>query len=179
MPNEQVVNPDQTSAFESPWSYGQRALRALWEFCSFVFCRWTPKPFNPWRLFWLHVFEAKIEGTPFVHSRARIAIPWKLILHDRACLGDRADAYLLGEIELGQRATVAPEVNLSAGSDDSSQPGMPLTPTAKIAVGLTPSSAPAPSSPKMFRPMSSPREIRLGFFGQDEHERSGFHHHSN
>jgi putative colanic acid biosynthesis acetyltransferase WcaF len=135
MPNEQVVNPDQTSAFESPWSYGQRALRALWEFCWFVFCRWTPKPFNPWRLFWLHVFEAKIEGMPFVHSRARIAIPWKLILHDRACLGDRADAYLLGEIELGQRATVAPEVNLSAGSDDSSQPGMPLTPTAKIAVG--------------------------------------------
>jgi hypothetical protein len=29
MPNEQVVNPDQTSAFESPWSYGQRALRAM------------------------------------------------------------------------------------------------------------------------------------------------------
>jgi len=123
--------------------------------------------------------KRRSRGMPFVHSRARIAIPWKLILHDRACLGDRADAYLLGEIELGQRATVAPEVNLSAGSDDSSQPGMPLTPTAKIAVGLTPSSAPAPSSPKMFRPMSSPREIRLGFFGQDEHERSGFHHHSN
>src|SRR4029077_12191685 len=136
MPNEQVVNPDQTSAFESPWSYGQRALRALWEFCSFV------------------------------HSRARIAIPWKLILHDRACLGDRADAFLLGEIELGQRATVAPEVNLSAGSDDSSQPGMPLTPTAKITVGAdafigagsvvtedVPSHVFAPGNPsRIFRP---------------------------
>jgi hypothetical protein len=114
----------------------------------------------------LHVFEAKIEGMPFVHSRARIAIPWKLILHDRACLGDRADAYLLGEIELGQRATVAPEVNLSAGSDDSSQPGMPLTPTAKIAVGAdafigagsivtedVPSHVFAPGNPsRIFRP---------------------------
>jgi len=64
MPNEQIVNSDQTSAFESPWSNGQRALRSLWEFCWFVFCQWTPKPFNPWRLFWLRVFEAKIEGTP-------------------------------------------------------------------------------------------------------------------
>src|SRR6266576_612221 len=106
MPNEQIVNSDQTSAFESPWSNGQRALRALWEFCWFVFCQWTPKPFNPWRLFWLRVFEAKIEGTPFVHSRARIAIPSNLTLRDRACLGDRANAYSLGEIEIGERAVI-------------------------------------------------------------------------
>jgi len=134
MPNEQVVNPDQTSAFESPWSDGQRALRALWEFCWFVFCQWTPKPFNPWRLFWLRVFEAKIEGTPFVHSRARIAIPANLILRDRACLGDRANAYSLGEIEVGERATVAQEAYLSAGSHDFSQASMPLA-TAKITIG--------------------------------------------
>ena len=134
MPNEQVVNPHQTNAFESPWSNGQRALRALWEFCWFVFCQWTPKPFNPWRLFWLRVFEAKIEGTPFVHSRARIAIPWNLTLRDRACLGDRAHAYSLGEIEIGERATIAQEAYLSAGSHDFSQPSMPLT-VAKISVG--------------------------------------------
>ena len=110
--------------------------------------------------------KRRSRGMPFVHSRARIAIPWKLILHDRACLGDRADAYLLGEIELGQRATVAPEVNLSAGSDDSSQPGMPLTPTAKITVGAdafigagsvvtedVPSHVFAPGNPsRIFRP---------------------------
>src|SRR5438270_6497712 len=126
MPNEQVVNPDQTSAFESPWSNGQRALRVLWEFCWFVFCIWTPKPFNPWRLFWLRVFGAKIDGTPFVHQRARIAIPANLTLHDRACLGDRANVYSLGEIEIGARATVAQEAYLSTGSHDFEQPEMPL-----------------------------------------------------
>ena len=134
MPNEQIVNPDQISAVESPWSNGQRALRSLWEFCWFIFCHWTPKPFNPWRLFWLRVFEAKIEGIPFVHSRARIAIPWNLTLRDRACLGDRANAYSLGEIEVGERATVAQEAYLSTGSHDFSQASMPLT-TAKITVG--------------------------------------------
>lgn len=134
MPNEKIVNPDQASAFESPWSNGERSLRALWEFCWLVFCQWTPKPLNPWRLFWLRVFEAKIEGTPFVHSRARIAMPWNLILRDRACLGDRANAYSLAEIEVGVGATVAQEAYLDAASHDFSRPRLPLT-TAKITIG--------------------------------------------
>ena len=134
MPNEQILNPDQTTAFDSPWSGRQRAMQTLWEFSWFIFCQWTPKPLNPWRLFWLRVFEAKIEGTPFVHGRARIAIPWHLILRDRACLGDRANAYSLGEIEIGERATVAQEAYLDTASHDFSQPGIPVT-TAKITIG--------------------------------------------
>jgi len=134
MPNEEILNPDQTTAFDSPWNARERAVRALWEFCWFVFCQWTPKPFNAWRLFWLRVFEAKIEGTPFVHARARIAIPWHLTLRDRACLGDRANAYSLGEIEIGDRATIAQEAYLDTASHDFSQTSLPLT-TGKIVVG--------------------------------------------
>ena len=122
----QIVNPQQKSAYDSPWPVGQRFLRALWEFCWTLFCVWTPKPLNEWRLFWLRVFDAKIDGTPFVHQRARIAIPWNLTLHDRACLGDRANAYSLGEIEIGARATVAQEAYLSAGTHDFDRPEMPL-----------------------------------------------------
>jgi putative colanic acid biosynthesis acetyltransferase WcaF len=134
MTQEQIVNPEQKSAFDSPWSGNQRALRVLWELCWIIFCAWTPKPLNEWRLFWLRVFDAKIDGKPFVHQRARIAIPWNLTLHDRACLGDRANAYNLGEIEIGARATVAQEAYLSTGSHDFSQSGMPLV-TAKITIG--------------------------------------------
>jgi putative colanic acid biosynthesis acetyltransferase WcaF len=130
----QSVDPNQESQFASPWPMGDRIMRVLWQFCWIVFCVWTPKPANPWRLFWLQVFGAKIDGKPFVHQRARIEIPWNLILHDRACLGDRANAYSLGEIEIGARATVAQEAYLSTGSHDFSQSGMPLV-TAKIMVG--------------------------------------------
>jgi putative colanic acid biosynthesis acetyltransferase WcaF len=129
----QPVDRDQ-ERFGSPWSANDRLRRALWEFCWAVFCSWTPKPANPWRLFWLRVFDAKIEGTPFVHQRARIAIPWNLTLHDRACLGDRANAYSLGEIEIGARATVAQEVYLSTGSHDFAQASFPLV-VAKISIG--------------------------------------------
>ncbi len=134
MIEEEAVKPLQASAYESPWPMGDRVMRVLWEVCWFFFCAWTPKPANPWRLFWLQLFGAKIDGKPFVHQRARIAIPSNLILHDRACLGDRANAYSLGVIEIGPRATVAQEVYLSSGSHDFTQPGMPLV-TAKITIG--------------------------------------------
>src|SRR5690348_3146553 len=122
----QAVDPDQESQFASPWSINERVLRVLWEFCWFLFCAWTPKPANSWRLFWLGVFEAKIEGTPFVHQRARITMPWKITLHDRACVGDRASLYSLGEIELGARCTIAQEAYLSTGTHDFAQPACPL-----------------------------------------------------
>ncbi len=130
----QNVDPAQSSQFASPWTANERARRILWEYCWLIFCAWTPKPANPWRLFWLRVFDAKIHGTPFVHQRARIAIPWNLTLHDRACLGDRANAYSLGEIEIGPRAVVAQEVYLSTGSHDFARTSMPLV-VAKITIG--------------------------------------------
>jgi putative colanic acid biosynthesis acetyltransferase WcaF len=134
MAEEQIVNPAHSSAYESPWPGSTRLLRVLWEFCWFLFCAWTPKPLNEWRLFWLRVFDAKIDGKPFVHQRARIAIPWNLTLHDHACLGDRANAYSLGEIEIGARATVAQEAYLSTGTHDFARTDLSLV-TAKITIG--------------------------------------------
>jgi putative colanic acid biosynthesis acetyltransferase WcaF len=134
MPQQQIVNPAQKSAYESPWPARDRFLRVLWEFCWIVFCAWTPKPLNEWRLFWLRVFDAKIDGRPFVHQRARITVPWNLTLHDRSCLGDRANVYSLGQIEIGARATIAQEAYLSSASHDFERPGMPLV-TAKITIG--------------------------------------------
>jgi putative colanic acid biosynthesis acetyltransferase WcaF len=128
------VKADQSSPYESPWPKEDRALRLLWGFCWVAFCEWTPKPANAWRLWWLRIFGATIHGTPFVHQRARVEIPWNLTLHDRACLGDRANAYSLGRIEIGPRATVAQEAYLSAGTHDFARSEMPLL-TAKITIG--------------------------------------------
>lgn len=134
MEQKKIVKPDQRFAHESPWPLSNRLLRLLWEICWALFCAWTPKPANRWRLLWLRLFRAKIFGTPFVHQRARISIPWNLTLHDRAILGDRANANTLGEIEVGARATVAQEVYLSSGSHDFDRPAQPLV-TAKITIG--------------------------------------------
>jgi len=118
----------------SPWSVRTRIVILLWEYAWLLFCSWTPKPLNAWRLLWLRLFGAKIHGYPFVHQRARIQIPWNLTLHDRACLGDRTNAYSLGEIEIHEHATVAQEAYLCTGTHQFDDPALPLQ-TAKITIG--------------------------------------------
>ncbi|HEY4281607.1 MAG TPA: hypothetical protein VGM62_00980, partial [Chthoniobacterales bacterium] len=134
MHEKEQVKPTQAHADESPWSLENRVMRLLWEFSWIIFCVWTPKPLNEWRLFWLKLFGAHIHGKPFVHQRARISIPWNLTMHDGALLGDRANANTLGEIEIGARATVAQETYLSSGTHDFDQPALPLV-VAKITIG--------------------------------------------
>jgi len=124
----------QNSPYDSPWRINQRIKMLLWEYVWLILCSWTPKPANAWRLFWLRVFGAKLLGRPFVHQRARIQIPWNLTLHDRACLGDRANAYSLGIIEVHEHATVAQEAYICTGTHDFEQPSKNLV-TAPIIIG--------------------------------------------
>lgn len=83
----------------------------------------------------LRAFGAKIHGRPFVHQRARIQQPWNLIMHHRACLGDRANAYSLDKITLHEGATIAQEAYLCTGTHDFTQLHIPLQ-TAPIIVGV-------------------------------------------
>jgi putative colanic acid biosynthesis acetyltransferase WcaF len=106
----------------------------IWEYVWLVLCSWTPKPANEWRIFWLRLFGAKIFGKPFVHQRARIQIPWNLILHHRAALGDRTNAYTLGKIEIFEHATVAQEAYLNTGTHAFDRPAKNLL-TAPIVIG--------------------------------------------
>jgi putative colanic acid biosynthesis acetyltransferase WcaF len=106
----------------------------LWGATWQIACRWTPKPLNPWRLLVLRMFGARLSGTPFVHSRARIPLPWNLTMRHRACLGDGATAYTLGPIELREGATIAQEAYLCTGTHDFAQESLPLQ-TARIVVG--------------------------------------------
>lgn len=116
----------QNSPYDSPWPRNERIKMILWEYIWYIFCIWTPKPFNKWRLFWFKLFGGKIYGQPFIHQRARIQIPWNLILHDRACLGDRTNIYSLGMIEIGEHATVAQEAYLCTGTHVFDSPSMNL-----------------------------------------------------
>jgi putative colanic acid biosynthesis acetyltransferase WcaF len=124
----------QKSPYDSPWTPREKAALLLWQICWPLFCGWTPSPLNGWRLLWLRIFGARISGRPFVHQRARIAHPWNLTLHDRACLGDRANAYCLGPIELQAGSTVAQEAYLCTGTHDFSSTGLELQ-TAPIVIG--------------------------------------------
>lgn len=125
---------NQTTPYDTPWTRKQRLKMFLWEYAWWCFCSWTPKPANPWRLFWLKAFGAKIHGRPFVHQRARIQIPWNMVLYHRAALGDRANAYSLDRIEIHAHATVAQEAYLCTGTHAFDNPEKNLV-TAPVIIG--------------------------------------------
>ncbi len=125
---------EQKSPYVSPRPKGELIRQAIWQYCWLLFCIWTPRPLNRWRLLWLRLFGAKLHGKPFVHPLARIAVPWNLTMHDRSTLGERANAYSLGEIELKARCTVGQEAYLCAATHQFDSPNLPLV-TGKITIG--------------------------------------------
>jgi len=121
------LNPKkQENAYQNPWPWWHQLVLMCWRLAWFFLCRWTPKFFNPWRLLILKLFGAKLSGLPFVHSSANIQIPWNLTMKNRACLGECANAYSLGRIEISEGATVAQEAYLCTGSHDFSESALQL-----------------------------------------------------
>ncbi len=106
----------------------------IWHLSWLVLARWTPKPLYRWRSLVLRLFGARIDGTVFVASSARIKLPWNLTLKHRACIGSNAQIYNLAPVELGGRATVAQEVYLCTGTHAFDDPNIPLV-IAPIKIG--------------------------------------------
>lgn len=133
VPDQKTKTYAQATPYDSPWTLGQRIGMLVWDGVWTVLCSWTPKPLNPWRLLVLRAFGAKLSGVPFVHSRARVQIPWNLEMHHRACLGDGAMAYSLARITIEEGATIAQEAYLCTGTHDFTSQALPLQ-TAPIRV---------------------------------------------
>lgn len=134
MPRTEVKAHTIPARGASPWSVRERFGLLFWDLAWGLFCVWTPKPLYPWRLIWLRLFGCTIHGMPFVHQRARIQIPWHLTLHEGCSVGDRANLYSLGAIELGPRCVIAQEAYLCTGTHDFDDPTKTLL-TASITVG--------------------------------------------
>jgi putative colanic acid biosynthesis acetyltransferase WcaF len=132
---QRLETKQQSDAYSSPWSLRTRIGQALWSIVWLALARATPKPLSPWRVLLLRLFGAKISGTPFVASSAKVKFPWKLTLEDRACLAPDCEVYNLGPCILRARSTVTQRVYLCGGSHDLSQPSLPLI-TGTIEIGV-------------------------------------------
>lgn len=130
----QLKQPDQTNAYRSPWSRKEQLGIKSFALAWLLLCRWTPGPANAWRVLVLKAFGCRISGRPFVAPTARIRVPWQLEMEDRACIGDGAEIYNLGECILRARCTVAQHGYLCGGSHDLSKRALPLI-VAPIEIG--------------------------------------------
>lgn len=121
-----MIPLQQKTPYHNPWPLWTHVVLCIWQITWLICCSWTPKFFNPWRLIILRIFGSEITGIPFVHSSAKIKIPWHLTLRHRACLGEKSNSYNLGKIEVHERATISQEVYLCTGTHDFKKKSMQL-----------------------------------------------------
>lgn len=108
------------------FSLRNRIGRVIWSVTSFVFFKFSPKPFHSWRSFLLRCFGAKVGKAVHVYPGVKIWAPWNLELADEAGVGNGAILYTQGKIIIGKRAVISQGAHLCAGTHDYNLPDFPL-----------------------------------------------------
>ena len=108
------------------WSKKELLGRLFWELIRFPLFTMSPRPLWSWRRILLRLFGARIGTEVHIFPSVKIAVPWNLDIKDYAAVGDGAVLYSLGQISIGERATISQYAHLCAGTHDYTDPTMPL-----------------------------------------------------
>lgn len=115
--------------FRQPREFrGRSALTVqLWWIVQDTLFRGSPQFMYGFRNALLRLFGAKIGRNVLVRPTARIVYPWKLTIGDNSWIGDFAELYTLGPIEIGRNAVVSQYAYLCTGSHDHRSPSFDIT----------------------------------------------------
>lgn len=103
--------------FKSPYTIRNKMRRMIWYIVWTLLARPFPKSLaNPWKVFILRIFGAKITNTSFVYSSAKIFMPWNLIMEEQTCIGSGVDCYNAAPVILKSHATVSQRAYLCTAS---------------------------------------------------------------
>ena len=98
----------------------------LWWFTDFCFFKPSPQILYGWRRFLLRLFGAKIGKKVIIRPSATITYPWKVTIGDYSWIGDNAELYSLGEIEIGNNVVISQKSYLCAASHDYTKEDFPI-----------------------------------------------------
>jgi putative colanic acid biosynthesis acetyltransferase WcaF len=109
------------------WSVATRLHRVMWNVTWAILFRPTPKRIgNPWRIWLLKLFGAKIDGTPLVCASCRILQPWELQIGACSAIGGQVEIYNYAKVSIGPMSVVSQYTYLCTGTHDYTHPHMPL-----------------------------------------------------
>lgn len=114
------------SARNSPYTFREKVLRALWIYFGQLVFRLT---FHNWyavRRSILSLFGASMGPHSRVRGSVRIEQPWNLSIGEGTSVGDRAILYCLGPVTIGNHVTISQGAHVCAGTHDHTRPEMPL-----------------------------------------------------
>jgi putative colanic acid biosynthesis acetyltransferase WcaF len=124
--NPPAFSVDLTKSNQS-WDLKIKIKRVLWTYAQLFIFRFTPRRLgNPFRIFLLRKFGAKIKGTPLVDPSCKILLPWELEIGEFSAIGHHVEIYNYGRVTIGPMSVVSQYSYLCTGSHDYTHPHMPL-----------------------------------------------------
>lgn len=102
----------------SPWSFREKAGRALWLLIGRPSFRASFHNWHRFRTILLRLFGAKVGKRVSLRPTVNVEVPWMLEIDDDASIGDHVIIYCLGHIKIGRRAIVSQYAHLCAGTHD-------------------------------------------------------------
>ncbi len=115
------------SKYKNALSLKNQVARFLWTITWALLARPFPRSLgNPWKLFLLRLFGAKVHPKAVVYSSVRIYMPWNLEMEEFSCLAPEVDCYNVAKITIGAHATISQKTYLCAASHDLSKSHNPL-----------------------------------------------------
>lgn len=98
----------------------------LWWIVQSTLFRGSPQILYGWRRFLLELFGAKIGEGVLIRPSARVTYPWKVKIGDHVWIGDHAELYSLGDIEIGSDVVISQRSYLCAATHDHSKPSFDM-----------------------------------------------------
>ena len=122
------------SRYRNEWGLKNKLKRVCWNVVYVLAFRpFGLTLFNPWRLFLLRLFGAKVHSKAHIYSSAHIWAPWHLEMDAYSCLAPHVDCYNTDLIKIGAHTIISQKSYLCASSHDISNPCHPLI-TAPIVI---------------------------------------------
>lgn len=122
------VNYQKLSRFKLPKGFRGRSsvIVQLWWLTQSTFFAMSPQFMFGWRVFLLRLFGATIGNDVLIRPSVRVTYPWKVKLGDRVWIGDNAELYSLGDIEIGDDVVISQKVYLCSATHDYQKPSFDI-----------------------------------------------------
>jgi len=78
----------------------------------------SPQFMYGWRNFLLRLFGARVGQGVIIRPSVRVTYPWKVSIGNQVWIGDHAELYSLGEIEIGDDVVISQKSYLCAATHD-------------------------------------------------------------
>jgi len=98
----------------------------LWWLVQATLFAMSPQFMYGWRRWLLKQFGAEIGESVLIRPSVRVTYPWKVKIGGRVWIGDHAELYSLGEIEIGNDVVISQRSYLCAATHDYTKPSFDM-----------------------------------------------------